>query len=320
MLMSSEFAVSVSRDSCIYFARTLKALPLSSAPSSYTASENYKTHRCGMNKLAVNREIRAMSNVRADLKEVDAQISRLLVIGEAFRSKDRDWSHLKNKEDWGRNIPQIKSGLKKAKVERVYCDGRDMAGFMADALLSINYDITQYPNLTSIIERFNGSWVYLDLDLVVEDAQRTHEELQLNCWAFNQMVFTFKDQQKLAKVVRQTLDHMKESDLYKRENGLPIENNMPHVSFGNVTGSNISVGSTSVAQSINDSSTVFLQLKDAIQSVEIEGRKPLLQAVEKMENTLGTSKFTQAYQQFISFAADHLAIFTPLLPALTALL
>lgn len=261
-----------------------------------------------------------MSDLRADLKEVDAQISRLLAIGEAFRSKNRDWSHLKNKEDWGRNIYQIQDGLKQAKVERIYCDGRDMAGFMADALLSINFDITRYPTLTSIIERFKGGWVYSDLDPVVEEAQRIHEELNLNCWAFNQMVSTFKEQQNLAKVVRQTLDQMKNSDLYKRENGLPIENNTQNVSFGDVIGSNISVGSRNVSQSIKDSAAVFSQLKEVIQAANIEDKKPILQAVEKMENTHGTSGFIQAYQQFMSFAADHITVFTPYLTALAALL
>lgn len=261
-----------------------------------------------------------MSDVRLDLKEVDAQISRLLAIGEAFRSKDRDWSHLKNKEDWGRNIPQIQDGLKKAKFERVYCDGRDMAGFMADALLSINFDITRYPTLTSIIERFKGGWVYSDLDPVVEEAQRIHEELRLNCWAFNQMVSTFKEQQNLAKVVSQTLDHMKESNLYKRENGLPMEMNTPNVSFGDIIGSNIAIGSSKISQSIKDSSVVFSQLKEAIQAADINDKKSLQQAVEKMESTYGTSGFVQAYQQFISFAADHIAVFSPYLTALAALL
>ena len=186
-----------------------------------------------------------MSDVRADLREVEAEVSRLLAIGywllaigQAFQAKDRDWSHYKNKEDWGRNIPQIEDGLKQAKVERIYCDGRDMAGFMADALLAINFDISRYPTVTSIVEKLKGSWAYSDLDPIVEEAQRIHEDLGLNCWAFNQMVSTFKDQQNLATVVRQTLDLLKESNFYKKENGLPIDKQTPNVSFGDVSGSN----------------------------------------------------------------------------------
>ena len=182
-----------------------------------------------------------MADVRCDLKQVEAQIARLLAIGADFRAKDEDWSHLKNREDWGRNIPQIKDGLKQAKVERVYCDGRDMAGFMADALLSINFDMSRYPTLSSIIERFRGTWIDNDLDPIVEEAQIIHEELGLNCWAFNQMVHVFKTQQNLARVVRQTLDLLKDSDLYKQENGLPIQKDIPTVSISNVSGSNVSV-------------------------------------------------------------------------------
>mgnify|MGYP006977277686 FL=1 len=261
-----------------------------------------------------------MSNVRADLREVEAQISRLLAIGEAFRTKDRDWSHLKNKEDWGRNIPQIEDGLKQAKVEHIYCDGRDMAGFMADALLAVNYDVTRYPTLTSIIERFKGSWVYSDLDPVVEQAQRIHEELGLNCWAFNQMVALFKEQQTLANVVRQTLYLLKESNLYKKENGLPIEKDTPSVSIGNVTGSNVSIGSSNVSQTIKGSTAVFFDIREAIHASGIEDKQPLIQAVESMEAAHGTSGFTQAYQQFMAFAADHMTVSAPFMATLAAML
>ena len=43
------------------------------------------------------------TKIRGDFKEVEGHVSRLLAIGEEFRSKDRDWSHMKNREDWGRN-------------------------------------------------------------------------------------------------------------------------------------------------------------------------------------------------------------------------
>lgn len=261
-----------------------------------------------------------MSDVRADLKEVESEISRLLAMGKAFQSKDRDWSHYKNKEDWGRNIPQIEDGLMQAKVERVYCDGRDMAGYMADALLAINFDISRYPTLTSIIDKLMMSWAYSDLDPIVEEAQRIHEELGLNCWAFNQMISTFKEQQNLSAVVRQTLDMLKESNLYKKENGLPIEKDAPNVSFGNVTDSNVSVGSSNVSQTIRDSAVVFSQLREAIATAEIENKESLTQAVQEMEEAYGSSGFTKAYQQFMSFAADHITVFAPYLPALAALL
>lgn len=261
-----------------------------------------------------------MGEIRGDLKEVQELIARLLAIGENFRAKDRDWSHLKNKEDWDRNIPQIKDGLKQAKVERVYCDGRDMAGFMAEALLSINHDMSSYPTLTCIIERFKRTWIDSDLDPVVEEAQRIHKELNLNCWAFNQMVSTFKDQQNLSKVVRQTLELLKESNLYKTENGLPTQKDAPNVSISNITGSNISVGSNNVSQNIQDSSAVFSKLREAIRSSHIQEPEPLLKSVDAMEGAYGTNGFAEAYKQFMSFAADHMTVFTPYIAALAALL
>ena len=61
--------------------------------------------------------------IRTDLKEVEGLISRLISIGEEFKSKDNWWSHLKNKEDWERCVWSIDDGQQKSKIERIYCDG-----------------------------------------------------------------------------------------------------------------------------------------------------------------------------------------------------
>lgn len=143
--------------------------------------------------------------VRRDLYDVEPLISRLLSIGEEYRSKDMWWSHLKNNEDWGRTVWPISDGLKKAKIERIYSDGRGMGLFMSDALAAINFDITTYPTLTSIIKRFENTWVYNDLQYVINEAQQAFDELVLNSWAFNQMVTAFVEQMNLAEVVKQTL-------------------------------------------------------------------------------------------------------------------
>ncbi len=93
------------------------------------------------------------------------------------------------------------------KVEKVYCDGRDMAIFMKDALSAINYDFSRYPTLTAVIEGFQGTWVYGAYDPKVPDVAReicaVHE---VNLFSVNQMIDLFKQQEKLLKVVRETLN------------------------------------------------------------------------------------------------------------------
>ena len=261
-----------------------------------------------------------MTNVRPDLRQVEALISRLLAIGDNFRAKDNDWSHYKNKEDWGRNIPVIGDSQLKARIERVYCDGRDMAGFMADALQSINFDMSRYPTLTSIIARFNETWVDSDLDPVIDEAVKAHAKLGLNCWAFDQMVSLLKDQQTLAKVVRSTLDLLKQSDLYKQENGLPMQKDIPSVSISNISGSNITVASNNVSQKLQNTSSVFVQLKEVIRNAGVQEPARLLNAVDEMEKAQGKGGFADAYKQFMAIAADHVTLLAPYLPALAAML
>ena len=59
--------------------------------------------------------------VRNDLRDVEGLISRLLSIGETFRKNDKDWSHLKNREDWDR-IDRASDERKKVQVERISAD------------------------------------------------------------------------------------------------------------------------------------------------------------------------------------------------------
>lgn len=260
------------------------------------------------------------TNIRVDFKKVEWQVARLLTIGEEFRGKDRDWAHLKNKEDWERNLHKILDGRKRSFFERIYCDGRDMGLFMSDALLSINYDISTYPNLTCVIDRFNGSWIDSDLNPVIEEATKVHDEYELNCWAFNQMVVLLKEQMRLAQVVRGTLNLLKESDLYKLENGIPVNTKTSNISISNVFGSNISVESSSVNQQIEGTDAIFADLMAVIDAADIDQKEALKECVEEMKKAQGSSGFGAAYKRFMTSAADHMTVVAPFIPALSALL
>lgn len=258
-------------------------------------------------------------SIRGDLKEVEALISRLTSIGEEFRSKDQWWSHLKNNEDY-ESVWHIEDQSKKAKIERIYSDGRDMGIFMSGALGSINSDFTTYPTLTKIIDRFQGTWIDLDLDSHLEVAKITHDELGLNNWAFVQMCETFQDQIDLAKVVKQTLNSLKESALYKMENGIPVEKESSGITIKNISNSNIALNSNNFDQRTGVDSAIFNELITAIKNSDIEHKEPLITAAEEMQQESQTGSIYNSYKNFIGLAANHMTIVAPFLPALAALL
>lgn len=105
-------------------------------------------------------------NVRRDLNQVEGLISRLLSIGEEFHKMDSRWSHMKNNEDFEK-VHNIDDLPKKYKIEGVYGTGRDIALFMAEALITINSDFSTYPTLTSIVRRFDGTWIDQDLTQIL---------------------------------------------------------------------------------------------------------------------------------------------------------
>jgi hypothetical protein len=258
--------------------------------------------------------------VRADLKEVESLISRLILIGEEYRTKDKLWSHLKNNEDWGRCIWPINDPLKKGKIERIYSNGRNMALSMSHDLVSINYDFTSYPTLTKIVEYFKTTCIYKDLESIIQAAKDAHDSLELNCWSFDQMVSTYREQMELEEVIRNTLNLLTESNLYKQENGLPMEKETPNISIGNITNSNVALSSENTDQSVVINEAVFDELLEAIKSSDIEHKEPIITAIEEMQDSHILGGIGESYKKFISVAANHMTIVAPFLPALTALL
>ncbi|MEC4090155.1 hypothetical protein [Pseudoalteromonas rubra] len=260
--------------------------------------------------------------VRTDFEEVSGLISRLISIGEEFRVKDAWWAHLKNNEDWGELVWPIKDHSVKHKIERVYADGRDMELFLSEELQSINFDITKYPTLTSVVERFDGTWIdnVDSLEQTIHEAIEAKEQNGQASWAFDNMVSTFKEQIALAKVVRQTINLLKNTNLFKLENGIPMEKETNTVNISNVSGSNISVQSENVNQQLNVDDALFDNIIKAIKSSEIESKEALVTATEEMREGAKSGSILPAYQKFMGLAADHITVFTPFLPALATLL
>jgi hypothetical protein len=259
--------------------------------------------------------------IRKDLKEVEPLVCRLLSIGKEYGSKDSYWSHLKNKEDWKQFIYSISDGRKRSLVERVYCDGRDMGLSLSDDLCSIDFDLTKYPNLTTIVHKFDDTWIYADLSFVIEEAKKAAGEITRYTWAFNEMLKTFNEQIELAEIVKQTIKLLKKSNLYKLENKIPVEKEQTHsINIAQVSHSNIAVNSSNVTQSLNVNTQLFDDILEAIHSSSIEDKEALIVATEQMKTANKTGKLGETYKNFISSAASHMTLVSPFIPALTALL
>lgn len=86
--------------------------------------------------------------------------------------------------------------------------------------------------------------------------------------------------------------------------------------------SRINYGSTDnstnvVAESINENN-VFEKLRETIeQQVTSEDKNAILNSVDQLEQTKGTSKYISAYQTFIQTAKDWMTIIGPFIPMLT---
>lgn len=257
--------------------------------------------------------------IRKDLKEVEPLISRLLAIGEEYRNKDFRWSHLKNNEDWNDFFYSIPDRKKRAVVERVYRDGRDMAFSLSDDLLKINFDLTLYPNLTSIVHKFEGGWVYEDLTFILEEAKKAASLVKRYTRAFNEMLKTFQEQVVLAETVKQILILLQNSDSFKSENGIPPRKSLS-VSIAQVSNSNLSINSLNATQSININEQLFKDLLAAIIASDIEEKESLIIAAEEMKNANKIGALGETYKNFINAAASHMTVVASFIPALTALL
>ncbi|WP_312479437.1 hypothetical protein [Stutzerimonas nitrititolerans] len=263
-------------------------------------------------------------DIRKDLESVAPSISRLLSVGEEFRGFDKDWSHLKNQEDF-RFISRVPH-QERYKVEALYAGGRDMAIYMYDSLLSINYDFSRYPTLTAIIEAFKNSWVYGNYDQEVPDvAKATCEKHDVNLWSVNQMVALFKKQEQLLAAVRVTLQMLQDSDLYKMENGIKIMKQEANINVSGVSGSSININSAGATASVTNNynePTIFADLISAIKSngFDSETESKLIDNVQALAASHQSGGFKEAYKDFMQNISAHITVFSPFITGLSALL
>ena len=86
----------------------------------------------------------------------------------------------------------------------------------------------------------------------------------------------------------------------------------------------INLNSTDKSTSVINGQTedIFLQIRDLIREslADSDDYNLLLEKVEDMERSRDSGDFIEAYKNFIAVAANHMTVFTPVLPILTAML
>lgn len=263
--------------------------------------------------------------IRKDLEAVSPHIARLLSFANEFSASNKDWSHLKNEEDF-RFIHRVPD-CDRHKVEALYCDGRDMAIYMAGSLAEINYDFSRFPTLTSIVEGFDKSWVYGNYDEKVPDtAIEICNKYDVNLWSVNQMFHLFKRQEKLLSAIRGTLNILKNSDLYKLENGIEImSKEKTTINVSDIFSSSININSDNSTASVNQTYNepeIFEQIISAINSSGLDDsvKQELLDSTQALALSHERGTFSSAYKDFIQNVSSYITVFTPFIAGLSALL
>lgn len=265
--------------------------------------------------------------VRKDLIEVEGLMHRLLSIGEAFTKNIDYWSHLKNKEDF-RFICRIPSNDRRL-VEAVYADGRNMAQFMAWTIGATNESYADFPTLTSIIDKFEGTWVYGEYDANVPDvAKSVCDKYDENLWSVNKMIELFRSQERSLSAVKVTLQMLKESDLYKKENGIEIVKEVSStINVSGVSGSAINIHSSgATAQATTHSQynepAIFAEMLESVKGSGLDEKtaQMLSDNVNMLATSHETGTFSGAYKDFMQNVSAHMTVFTPFIAGLTELL
>ncbi len=164
--------------------------------------------------------------IRPDLQIAAPLLSRLLEYAKVFNDHNMNrWPHLKNNEDFKKvyELPWEQKGP----LEEIYADGRNLAGFMASRLIEFNH-AGIFPTLKSFADSFNGGWLDQTEILISASslAKSKAAELSHPPWAVRQMILLFDEQIALLAPIKQTIEALKQTDLYKWEGG--FQNNTIH--------------------------------------------------------------------------------------------
>ncbi len=264
--------------------------------------------------------------IRKDLLEISDLLQRLIILSGVFwKNNSKDWPYLKNREDFHR-VYALKNEHRYP-LEEVYATGRDIAGYMSMQLTLFN-EPDRYPTLTSFINSLNDGWLdEIDqLRKIPEKAHNISEELE-NCpWAVGRMIQLFNDQLDMFEPIKRNLEILRETDLFKRENGEAIMEKTKGgdtFNISTVSGKvNVKSEDYSTNVSINIKGNVFGEIVEAIKSADIADneKEKLIRDVSELEKSVGDDSFISKYKNFLQATANHMTILAPFIPALSQFL
>jgi hypothetical protein len=235
----------------------------------------------------------SIMEIRKDFSSASVILERLLVYCKVFSDNNREhWSHLKNNEDFGQ-VYDMEWEVRE-KVERIYSVGRDFSVYMSHKLVAFN-EPAEHPTLTSYINSFEVDWSFVEVDRlkkVLSDALEAKNKIKHYPWAVERMIELFEGQLELRQHVVEALNLLKNTDIYKLENGVAMTENKDsyihnqYIISGN-NSSAINVNSPSakaIAQSLDDIKETMSQLSDVFQKAQFADKTYQEQSLEILDS------------------------------------
>lgn len=159
--------------------------------------------------------------IRKDLVSASIILNRLLLYAETYRAYWREaWRNLKIEDDY-EQVYKMEDDVK-VKFERIYSEGRGFAFDMSPRLLAFN-EPAKFPTLTSYVKSFDDEWLAYYIGTLkgfLKDALETKDKINYCPNAVNGMIELFDEQLKLYQTVIVTINLLKDTEIYKIENGV----------------------------------------------------------------------------------------------------
>jgi hypothetical protein len=159
--------------------------------------------------------------IRDDFKPVEQLLRRGLVYAQQLEEFNRnDWVHLRNREDFNRvySLPQAQCHA----LERVYQQGRDMAGQLSYLLAEFNY-AAEYPTFKSFVEAVEKyvSQQGPRLEETLGAAGAVLAQLERPPWAVEQMISLCRQQLQMVAALAEWVRQARATPLLLQESGAP---------------------------------------------------------------------------------------------------
>lgn len=260
-----------------------------------------------------------MSN-RSDLNDAAGAVQTIYQIGVVFSENVRDWSHLKNNEDFNQ-IYSLSDTLR-IPMEQIYNRGRQFAGDISEHTNTIWFRAGEYPTVTSIVERMERYVACApELDETLENGKLAINIAGLHRnFAMSQMVDVFTRQLASLGQISLQINMLKSSDQYKRENGLPTSSLGNNYNFNNASNINVAHGNniTQTNSTNNELNSVLAQMLAAAEASNISDKAELIALIDELKNS--PKPLSEKLGNFFVKSTKFLAVVGPFIAELGGLI